>query len=132
MDGRERDRRPMNTTPSDNLSEGMLCPKCKITDTIEHNDGQWCPRCGSFAIPPTQRTFRLSGPRAQGPSSACEQQQERALLAHSVHVVGDLVTLAMAFMMTVSGFVEGVSRAFLREQTISELFSKQGDAYNGM
>jgi hypothetical protein len=30
----------------------------------------------------TQRTFRLSGPRAQVPSSACEQQQERALLAH--------------------------------------------------
>jgi hypothetical protein len=80
----------------------------------------------------TQRTFRLSGPRAQGPSSACEQQQERALLAHFVQVVGDLVTLATAFMMTVSGFVEGVSRAFLREQTISELFSKEGDAYNGM
>jgi hypothetical protein len=41
---------------------------------------------------------------------------------------GDLLTLATAFMMTVSGFVEVVSRAFLREQTISELFSKEGDA----
>jgi hypothetical protein len=76
----------------------------------------------------TQRTFRLSGPRAQVPSSACEQQQERALLAHSVQVVEDLVTLAMEFMMTVSGFVEVVSRPFLREQTISELFSKECNA----
>ena len=75
----------------------------------------------------TQRTFRLSGPRAQVPSSACEQQQERALLAHCVQVVGDLVTLGTAFMMTVSGFVEVVSRAFLREQMISELL-KEGDA----
>lgn len=23
--------------------------------TIEHNDGQWCPRCGSFAIRPDPR-----------------------------------------------------------------------------
>lgn len=74
-----------------------------------------------------QRTFRLSGPRAQVPSSACEQQQERALRAHCVQVVGDLVTLGTAFMMTVSGFVEVVSRAFLREQMISELL-KEGDA----
>src|SRR4030095_9719676 len=44
----------MNTTPN-NPSEGRLCPKCKITKTIEHNDGQWCPRCGSFAIPPDPR-----------------------------------------------------------------------------
>jgi hypothetical protein len=30
-------------------------------------------------------------------------------------------------MMTVSGFVEVVSRVFFREQTISELFSKEGE-----
>ena len=76
----------------------------------------------------TQRTFRLSSPRAQVPSSAREQQQEHALLAHSVQGVGDLVTLATAFMMTVSGFVEVVSRAMSRVQTISELFSNEGDA----
>lgn len=75
----------------------------------------------------TQRTFRLSCPRAQVPFSTCKQQQ-RALLAHSVQVVGDLVTLATAFMMTVSGFVEVVSRAFLKEQTISELLSKKAGA----
>jgi len=62
----------------------------------------------------TQRTFRTSGPRAQVPSSAREQQQEHALLAHSVQ------TLATAFMMTVSGFVGVVSRALLREQTASD------------
>lgn len=45
----------MDIKPGDNPSEGMLCPKCKITQTIEHNDGQWCPRCGSFAIPPDPR-----------------------------------------------------------------------------
>ena len=45
----------MNMNHSDNPSEGMLCPKCKITKTIEHNDGQWCPRCGSFALPPDPR-----------------------------------------------------------------------------
>jgi hypothetical protein len=77
---------------------------------------------------PTRDTQRTFSPHAQVPSSACEQQQARALLAHSVQVVGDLVTLATAFMMTASGFVEVVSRAFLREQTISELFSKEGDA----
>ncbi len=76
----------------------------------------------------TQRTFRPTGRRAQVPSLACEQQQEHALLAHSVQGVGDLVTLATAFMMPVSGFVEVVSRPFLREQMISELFSKEGDA----
>ena len=74
----------------------------------------------------TQRTFRLSGPRAQVPSLACAQQQKQALLVHSVQVVGDLVTLATAFLMTVIGFVEVVSRAFLREQIISELFLKKG------
>jgi hypothetical protein len=42
--------------------------------------------------------------------------------------VGDLVTLATAFMMMVSGFVEVVSRAFLKEQTIFELPSKKRDA----
>ena len=68
----------------------------------------------------TQRTFRTSGPRAQVPSSAREQQQEHALLAHSVQGVEDLVTLATAFMMTVSGFVGVVSRALLREQTASD------------
>ena len=76
----------------------------------------------------TQRTFRLSCPRAQVPFSTCKQQQQRALLAHSVQVVGDRVTLATAFMMTVSGFVEVVSRAFLKEQTIFELPSKKRDA----
>jgi hypothetical protein len=45
----------MNTNPPEDPSEGMLCPKCKITQTIEHNDGQWCPRCGSFGIPPDPR-----------------------------------------------------------------------------
>lgn len=45
----------MTTSPSHNPSEGMLCPKCKTTHTIEHNDGEWCPRCGSFAIPPDPR-----------------------------------------------------------------------------
>jgi hypothetical protein len=69
----------------------------------------------------TPRTFRLSGPRAQ-------VQPEHALLAHAVQCVGDLVTLATAFMMTVNGFVEVVSRAMLREQTISKPFSGEGDA----
>ena len=73
----------------------------------------------------TQRIFRLSCPRAQVPFSTCKQQQQRALLAHSVQVVGDLVTLATAFMMMVSGFVEVVSRASLKEQTISELLLKK-------
>ena len=68
----------------------------------------------------TQRTFRIIGSRAQIPSSACKQQQERVLLAHCVLVVGDRVTLATAFMMMVNGFVEVVSRAFLRDQTMSE------------
>jgi hypothetical protein len=76
----------------------------------------------------TQRTFRLSCPRAQVPFSTCKQQQQRALLAHAAQVVGDLVTLATAFMMTVSGFVEVVSRAFLKEQTIFELPTKKRDA----
>ena len=76
----------------------------------------------------TQRTFRLTCPRGQVPFSTRKQQQQRALLAHSVQVVEDLVTLATAFMMTVSGFVEVVSRAFLKEQTIFELPSKKGDA----
>jgi len=35
------------------------------------------------------------------------------VLAQSVQGVGDLVTLATAFMMTVSGFVDVVSRAAL-------------------
>ena len=77
----------------------------------------------------TQRTFRLSGPRAQVPSSACEQQFKNLLLAHSVQAVGGLVTPATAFMMTVSGFVEVVSRAFLKEQTIFERPSKKRDAW---
>jgi hypothetical protein len=47
----------------------------------------------------TQRTLRLSGPRARVHSLACEQQQEGALLAQPVQGVGDLVTLAAAFMM---------------------------------
>jgi len=76
----------------------------------------------------TQRTFRLNCPRVQVPFSTCKQQQQRALVAHSVQVVGDLVTLATAFMMTVSGFVEVVSRAFLKEQTIFELLSKKAGA----
>jgi hypothetical protein len=63
----------------------------------------------------TQRTFKLSGPRAQ----------ERALLVHYVQAVGDLVTLATVFMMTVSGFVGVVSRVLLSKNTISELFSKK-------
>lgn len=75
-----------------------------------------------------QRTFKQSGPRAQFLSSTCEQHQERAMLAHSVQVAGDLVILATAFMMTASGFVEVASQAFLREQTIAELFSNEGDA----
>jgi hypothetical protein len=69
----------------------------------------------------TQRTFRLRGPRARVHSLACEQQQERALLAQPVQGVGDLATLATAFMMMGSGFVEVVSRVMLREQTIYEL-----------
>ena len=32
-----------------------LCPKCKTTQTIEHNGGQWCSNCGKFAVPPTLR-----------------------------------------------------------------------------
>ena len=45
----------MNTNPSDNPSGVTLCPKCKITHTIEHDGGQWCSRCGAFAIPPDPR-----------------------------------------------------------------------------
>jgi hypothetical protein len=45
----------MNTNPSDNPSDAMLCPKCRITNTVEHDGGQWCPRCGAFAIPPDPR-----------------------------------------------------------------------------
>jgi len=113
MDVRER---PMNANLSDNPSERMLCPKCKITHTIEHNDGQWCPRCGSFAIPPDPRhTAHIQTTR---PSRASSFDSLRAtagarVLAQSVQGVGDLVTLATAFMMTVSGFVDVVSRAAL-------------------
>jgi hypothetical protein len=46
-----------------------------------------------------RRTFRLSGPRARVHSLTCEQQQEGTLLAQPVQGVGDLVTLAAAFMM---------------------------------
>jgi len=59
----------------------------------------------------TQRIFKLTNARAQGPSATHEQRQE---LAHAVQVVEDLVILATVFMKTESGFVEGVSRAFLR------------------
>lgn len=45
----------MKTSPSDNPSNMTLCPKCKITHTIEHDGGQWCPRCGAFAISPDPR-----------------------------------------------------------------------------
>ena len=69
-----------------------------------------------------QRTFRLSRPRAQAPPSTCEQQQ--ALLVHFVQVVGDLVTLATAFTKMVSGFVQVVLQAFLKEQTVSECCSE--------
>ncbi|HKR60765.1 MAG TPA: hypothetical protein VJS64_13675 [Pyrinomonadaceae bacterium] len=41
--------------PSDNPSDVMICPRCKITQTIEHDGGQWCSRCGAFAIPPDPR-----------------------------------------------------------------------------
>lgn len=67
-----------------------------------------------FPTRDTQRTLRLSSHRAQVPSTACEQQQERALLVRSVQVVEDLAILATAFMVTVSGFVEGVSRVFFK------------------
>jgi hypothetical protein len=53
-----------------------------------------------------QRTFGLSSPRAQ-------VQCEYALQAHAVYGVGDLVTLATVFMMTVNGCVEVVSQAML-------------------
>lgn len=56
----------------------------------------------------TQRTFRLSGPRAPVPSLACAQQQKQAQLVHSVQVAVDLGTRATAFTKTVSGFVEVV------------------------
>jgi hypothetical protein len=75
-----------------------------------------------------QRISRLHSPHAQIPSAMHEQQRGHAPLCLAVQSVGDLVTLATAFMMTVSGFVEGVSRAILREQTIYELLSKEGDA----
>ena len=120
----------MNTNVSANRSEEMLCPKCKISHTIEHNDGQWVSALWIFRYTPlildTQRTFRLSGPRAQVPSFACAQQQKQPRLVHSVPVAGDQVTRSTAFTKMVSGFVEVVARAFLREQTISELFSKKG------
>ncbi len=29
-----------------------ICQRCRTTQTIEHNGGQWCPRCGKFAVPP--------------------------------------------------------------------------------
>ena len=54
------------------------------------------------------------------------------LLAHSVQVVGDLVTLATEFMMTVSGFVEVVSRAFLREQTVPKTILESRRLATGM
>jgi hypothetical protein len=77
-----------------------------------------------FPTRDTQRRFRLRCPRARVHSLACEQQQERALLAQPVQGVGDLVTLATAFMMMGNGFVEVVSRVMLSEQTIYELSSK--------
>jgi hypothetical protein len=45
----------MKTSPDDNSSDVTLCPKCKTIHTIEHDGGQWCPRCGAFAIPPDPR-----------------------------------------------------------------------------
>ena len=69
----------------------------------------------------TQRTFRLSRLRAQVPST-CQQQQ--ALLVHSVQVVGGLVTPGTEFTKMVSGFVEVVLRAFLKEPTISESYMR--------
>ncbi len=69
-----------------------------------------------------QRTFRLSNLRAQVTSSTYEQQQ--AILAHSVQVVEDLVTLATEFTKMVSGFVEVALRGFLKEPTISESCSE--------
>ena len=41
------------------------------------------------------------------------------MLAHAVQVAGDLVILATDFMMTVSGFVEAVSRAFFKKRRIA-------------
>jgi hypothetical protein len=38
----------MESTPA-------ICPRCRTTETIEHNGGHWCPRCGRFAIPPDPR-----------------------------------------------------------------------------
>lgn len=29
-----------------------ICIRCKISPTIEHNGGRWCPRCGKFSVPP--------------------------------------------------------------------------------
>ena len=34
---------------------GLLCPKCRNINTIEHNGGQWCPNCAKFVTPPTSR-----------------------------------------------------------------------------
>lgn len=68
----------------------------------------------------TQRIFKLTGQLVHRRLSTRKQQWERALLAHSVQVVEDLVTLETEFMMTANGFVEVVLRALLREQTISD------------
>jgi hypothetical protein len=68
----------------------------------------------------TQRTSRLNGRRAPVSSIASEQGQPM-LMAQSVRLAAALVTLAMAFMMMVSGFAVVVLRVLLREQTIPRL-----------
>jgi hypothetical protein len=78
---------PMNTTPSDNRPKECSARSARLLIPL-HNDGQWCPRCGSFAISPdprhtahiqTKRPSRTSsfvslrvtaGVRAAGPISA--------------------------------------------------------------
>ena len=40
----------LENLPSD--KQIVPCPRCKKSDTIIHNEGVWCPRCGKFVIPP--------------------------------------------------------------------------------
>ena len=71
----------------------------------------------------TRPTFRPSSSRAQIPLAACDQRPYHVLLAHAAQGVGGLVTLATAYMMTVSGFVEAVSRAMCEKADDIELFA---------
>src|SRR5262245_28037894 len=66
----------MSTQPDSSRSpEVGMCPKCRITPTIAHNGGQWCPLCASFATPPDP------GQTAHIPDS--HSSPERAAVAHA-------------------------------------------------